>query len=80
MNGTRALRMRLASQVMLRGVLEGALAVPEGLTCAIETLTNSPDFDSQRVKTALVKFYSQRGKVTVFERLKDSLSASVDDV
>jgi hypothetical protein len=60
-------------------VLEGALTVPEGLTCAIETLTNSPDFDSQRVKTALVKFYSMRGKVTVFERLKDSLSASVED-
>lgn len=60
-------------------VLEGALTVPEGLTCAIETLTNSPDFDSKRVKGALMKFYSMRGKVTVFERLKDSLSASVDD-
>jgi hypothetical protein len=60
-------------------VLEGALMVPEGLTCAIETSTNSPDFDSQRVKTALVKFYSMRGKVTVFERSNDSLSAFVDD-
>jgi len=60
-------------------VLEGALAVPEGLTCAVETLTNSPDFDSQRVKTAFVKFYSMLGNVTVFERLKDNLSALVDD-
>ena len=60
-------------------VLEGALTAPEGLTCAIETLTNSPDFDSHRVKTTLVKFYSMRGKVTVFERSKESVSAFVDD-
>ena len=60
-------------------VLEGALAVPEGLTCAIETLTDSPDFDNERVSAALLKFYLVRGRVTVFERTKDSLSASVDD-
>lgn len=60
-------------------VLEGALTAPEGLTCAIETLTNSPDFDSQRVKSALVKFYSTHRRVTVFERSNDGLSASLDN-
>ncbi len=53
--------------------------MPEGLTCAIETLTNSPDFDNQRVATAILKFYSVRGRVTVFERTNASISASVDD-
>ncbi|SNS40938.1 CHAT domain-containing protein [Granulicella rosea] len=56
-------------------VLEGALAVPEGLTCAIETLTNSPDFDNPRITKALLKFYAAEERVTVFERSSDGLSA-----
>jgi hypothetical protein len=60
-------------------VLEGALAASEGLTCAIETLTNSPDFDNRRVAEALLKFYSVRGRVTVLGQAKESLSASIDD-
>jgi hypothetical protein len=60
-------------------VLEGALAASEGLTCAIETLTNSPDFDSQKVANALSNFYRDRDRVTVFEHNKDSLSASIPE-
>jgi hypothetical protein len=59
-------------------VLEGALASPEGLTCAIETFTNAPDFDSKKVTTALLKFYSDRGRVTVFEKRADGISATID--
>ena len=60
-------------------VLEGALAVPEGLTCAIETLTNSPDFDNDRVEAAFRNFYSLRGRVTVFERTEAGISAAIED-
>jgi hypothetical protein len=60
-------------------VLEGALTVPEGLTCAIETLTNSPDFDSRRTMVAFTTFYSKPGMVTILERSNDSLSARVND-
>ena len=58
-------------------VLEGALAAAEGLTCAIETLTNAPDFDNQKVSDALARFYQEQGRVTVFKHTNDGLSASV---
>jgi hypothetical protein len=68
-----------ASLAMLRAFWRVLWRFPKDLTCAIETLTNSPDFDSQRVAAALLKFYSVRGRVTVFEQSKESLSASIDD-
>lgn len=60
-------------------VLEGALATPEGLTCAIETLTNAPDFDNNRVEAALSSFYAARGRVVVFERTEAGLAAAIAD-
>ena len=60
-------------------VLEGALATQEGLTCAIETLTNAPDFDSNRVEAALRSFYAVRGRVTVFERTEAGIAAAIED-
>ena len=60
-------------------VLEGSLAAPEGLTCAIETLTNAPDFDSKRIEAALRSFYATRGRVTVFERTEAGIAAAIDD-
>jgi hypothetical protein len=59
--------------------LEGALAVPEGLTCAIEILSNAPDFDNKRLTPALLEFYSARGKVTIIEQTKDGISAALQD-
>lgn len=59
--------------------LEGALAAAEGLTCAIEILSNAPDFDNRRLTSALLKFYSARGKVTIIEQTKDGISAVLED-
>jgi hypothetical protein len=60
-------------------VLEGALATPDGLTCAIETLTNSPDFDFPKVATALFNFYSGTGRMEVYARTEDGLSADIQE-
>jgi hypothetical protein len=59
--------------------LEGALVSPDGLTCAVEILSNTPDFDNQRLTTALLKFYSARGKVTVIEQTKSGIAAVLQD-
>ncbi len=54
-------------------VLEGALASRDGLTCAIEILTNSPNFDFQKIGEAVHKFYLSNDRVSLFERGKSSL-------
>ncbi len=58
-------------------VLIDSLASPDGLTCAIETLTNAPDFDSKRVAGAIQRFYSTRGMVIVVENKPEGISAAV---
>ena len=59
-------------------VLVESLSSPHGLTCAIETLTNAAIFNSKRVADAILKFYSTRGRVTVFEKGRESMSADID--
>jgi hypothetical protein len=48
-------------------VLVGALASPEGLTCATEALMNAPSFNMHKVSESLKEFYSGRGRVVVID-------------
>jgi hypothetical protein len=48
-------------------VLTGALASPDGITCAAETLMNAPSFNMKVVSEALANYYSARGRIIVIQ-------------